>query len=415
MPDGPERAVAKGGAKGAVLLSRGSTSKLSLAVFCLAVFFFWAAQYVYVPVLPVYAQSLGASMTAIGLIAGAYGLTQLLLRIPLGILSDLTGRRKPFIIAGGVCTLASSLGLIAARTPLELALWRGMAGVASATWVATVVLFGSYFGDGSEAWSMGVVSFLNSLGQISATSAGGTLADRWGLISPFYAGVALSVVAMVAFFWVHEQPVKKRAAVSAGQLLSIGCDATLLKVSAIGALAQYATFATAYAFVPVYAAQIGASGAQLGMLMAAFLGTYTLTSLAAGAIVERWGERTAIVGGMLFFAVGTLVVPLLRDVTHLAISQAVTGVGRGLSFPVLMGLSIKGKPSSLRGSAMGFFQALYAVGMVVGPSVSGIVGDLLGLRSMFVATGLLCIVTGLLTRTILPGQRDHGASSAPAT
>jgi MFS family permease len=388
-------------------LSRGRTSKLRLAVFCLAVLFFWAAQYVYVPVLPVYAESLGASMTVIGLIAGAYGLTQLLLRIPLGMLSDRTGKRKPFIIAGGACTLAASIGLIAARTPLELALWRGMAGVASASWVATVVLFGSHFGDGREAWSMGLVSFLNSLGQISATSVGGTLADRWGLTSPFYAGVALSVVAIVAFLCVYEQPVKNRAAVSARQLLSIGRDTMLLKVSAIGALAQYATFATTYAFVPVYAALIGATGAQLGMLTAAFLGTYTLTSLAAGAIVERWGERRAIVGGMLFFAVGTLVVPLLRDVTHLAVSQALTGVGRGLSFPVLMGLSIKGKPSNLRGSAMGFFQAVYAVGMVIGPSVSGILGDLLGLRSMLVATSLLCILTGLLTQSILPERCEH--------
>jgi len=412
VPTGTMDSVAEGGAADATISYHGWTKEPALAVFFSAVFLFWAAQYIYVPVLPIYAESLGATLTGIGLISGLYGLTQMLVRVPLGMLSDRTGQRKPFIVGGAACTLAASVGLIAARTPLEVALSRGMAGVAAASWVAMTVLFSSYFEEGREAWSMGLISFVNSLGQITATSVGGKLAEDWGLTSTFYAGVALSACAMVAFLWVYERPKKAGAAVSPHELLTIGRDATLLKASGIAALAQYATFASAYAFVPVYAAHVGASEAQLGMLMAAFLGTYTLTSLAVGVIVERWGERTAVTAGMLLFAAGTLAVPYLRDIAHLGVSQAITGIGRGLSFPVLMGLSIKGRPSHLRGSAMGLFQATYAVGMVVGPSVSGVLGDLLGLRSMFVATGLLCIFTGLLTLLVLPGRRDRRTGPA---
>jgi DHA1 family multidrug resistance protein-like MFS transporter len=60
------------------------------------------AIYLYAPVLPVYAKSLGASLTVVGIIVAAYALPQFLFRIPLGIWSDSLGRRKPFIVGGAI-------------------------------------------------------------------------------------------------------------------------------------------------------------------------------------------------------------------------------------------------------------------------------------------------------------------------
>jgi MFS family permease len=231
------------------------------------------------------------------------------------------------------------------------------------------------------------------------------MAEDWGRTSPFYAGVALSVLAIMAFLWVRERSVEGQSAVSVRQLLAAGRDGLLLRVSVLAALTQYATFASPHTFMPVYATDVGASEAQLGLLAAAFLGTYTVANLGAGTIVRRWGERTTVAIGMLVFAVGTGLVPLLQDVTQLGVLQAVAGIGRGLSFPVLMGLSIKDRPGVLRGSAMGFFQAIYALGMVLGPAISGFLGDLLGLRSMFVSTGLVCLLGAILAVWALPGSR----------
>jgi len=56
--------------------------------------------YAYVPILSPYAESLGASYKMVGMIIGSYGFTQMLLRIPLGIISDKMGNRKLFIISG---------------------------------------------------------------------------------------------------------------------------------------------------------------------------------------------------------------------------------------------------------------------------------------------------------------------------
>lgn len=52
---------------------------------------FWLSMYTYVPILALYAQRLGASYDMVGIIIGSYGLTQLLLRLPIGIASDAWG------------------------------------------------------------------------------------------------------------------------------------------------------------------------------------------------------------------------------------------------------------------------------------------------------------------------------------
>ena len=66
--------------------------------FSVVMVLFWFSLYAYMPQMTTYAKELGASYKLIGLIAGAYGVTQTILRIPLGIVSDKLMNRKAFII-----------------------------------------------------------------------------------------------------------------------------------------------------------------------------------------------------------------------------------------------------------------------------------------------------------------------------
>ncbi len=45
-----------------------------------------------------------------------------------------------------------------------------------------------------------------------------------------------------------------------------------------------------------------------------------------------------------------------------------------------------------RASAMGFFQAVYALGMFAGPALSGFVADGLGMSGMFYTVGAVCLI-----------------------
>ena len=78
-------------------------------VLCLigAVAFF--SSYLRLPVMPLYATSLGADPAQVGIISGSFTLTAGLLSIPAGLLADRVGRKIPVIIGSLAIALSSFL------------------------------------------------------------------------------------------------------------------------------------------------------------------------------------------------------------------------------------------------------------------------------------------------------------------
>jgi len=121
------------------------TNRKYIFFFCAATFFFWTALYLYVPILPVYAQALGSSLSMVGVIVASYAMPQLLLRIPVGLLFDAFTRRKLLLAGGIVMASAGALGLGLAPNPWFLFLARIITGIGAATWVIFTVYFTAYY------------------------------------------------------------------------------------------------------------------------------------------------------------------------------------------------------------------------------------------------------------------------------
>jgi len=368
----------------------------SIGFFCLGIALFWAALYIYVPILSVYAQSLGASLSIVGFIVASYGVVQLFFRIPLGVASDRLGRRKPFVLVGFLTVALSCMGLALASTPAFLVLFRALAGLAACTWVTSSVLFASYFPPQQAVQATSLVNFFSSGGRVLATTGGGMLAQRFGWVSTFWAGMVLALLGLIAMAQAKEDADPLRHSQDWHDVVRIAKVPLLVITSLLATLAQYSSFATTYGFIPVYAATLGASRSELGWLTAAAQIPYTLVALAAGHLGERIGERVLVVGAALIMAITTLVTPLISGLGLLALARVGYGVGQGLIYPTLMGLSIKAVPQSERASAMGIFQAVYALGMFGGPAISGLIADHLGLTAMFLVTGGFSLGMGAL-------------------
>ncbi|MCG3056168.1 hypothetical protein KZ287_28790, partial [Escherichia coli] len=78
-------------------------------LFSIISFIFWFSQFIYVPILSPYMESLGGRYAFIGLVLSSYGLMQLLCRLPLGIFSDFIKLRKPFVVFGMIASTSSCL------------------------------------------------------------------------------------------------------------------------------------------------------------------------------------------------------------------------------------------------------------------------------------------------------------------
>jgi MFS family permease len=104
--------------------------------FCIATFFFWASIYLYQPILAVYAKSIGASLSMIGIIVAAYALPQFLFRIEIGVWYDNSHWKKPLIISGFIMAIIGALGLALAPDAWWLFGARAVTGIGAAGWVA---------------------------------------------------------------------------------------------------------------------------------------------------------------------------------------------------------------------------------------------------------------------------------------
>ena len=325
-------------------------------------FLYWGALYVYSPILSVYAVSLGASFTTVGVIVGAYGFVQMLLRIPVGIWSDRLGRRLPLLYAGHFFNLLGCLGLAYAPNAAWLVLARGVFGISAATWVGFTVLYASYFPPNEAPKAMGVVSAINGISLTIFIGLGGQIAEVWGMPSTFYVGAFLAVLGIVTTVPVAEKRVPRKSA-TVRQIRSVMTHPIVITTALISALNQYVIWATTFGFIPLYADALGASKSALGVIGVIALLPYTLASLVNHRVAGRLGENRALFVGIFVMAAMAFVVPLINSLPFLAITQGISGVGRGMTYPLLMGLSIRQIPEQDRATAMGVFQATYAIGM----------------------------------------------------
>jgi MFS family permease len=122
-----------------------------------------------------------------------------------------------------------------------------------------------------------------------------------------------------------------------------------------------------------------------------------LASLLSGIYARRLSERLVIFAGCLLVTGSLLPIPLVSRLGTLYALQVVNGVGVGLVYPLLFGLAIQPFPVEQQGTAMGFFQSLYAVGMSLGPVISGLAGEHLGLPAVFILSGILSLLAAFFS------------------
>jgi predicted MFS family arabinose efflux permease len=369
----------------------------------ISAFFFWAAIYFYAPILPVYAVSLGASLTTVGVIGAAYALPQLLFRIPIGVWADSLGQRKPLVVIGIIMTLLGAFGLWISPGPAYLAFSRGLAGVGAAGWVAFTVYAVSFYPQYDTARAVGTLNFILGAALTVTTALGGLVAETWGQRSSFLAAVILAIISLVLVIFAKEYRIQDKRSLSWGEFKHVARRPLLIVVSVMGILVFFAQFASVFGFVPVYAAKIGASNTELGILIMLSSGFSMIGALVVAPMMKRRGNIFTLVLGAFMLGLSLLAVPFVHSIPLLDTVQMLNGLGWGMVSTQLMALSIHDTAPAQRAMAMGIFQAMYAVGMLLGPLVSGLLADYFSLAVIFYFSSAVCLlVIGMAYLPVLP-------------
>lgn len=372
--------------------------------------------YIYVPILTPFLEDRGLPLGTIGLIVGSYGLTQVLIRFPLGLYSDRLSRRKPFLFAG------MAAGLLSCALFLYVGGWAGplsgrlVAGICASTWVPFTVLYASYYPPAQSGKAMSTLSFLTVVGQLGGMTLSGYLAGSGDWNAAFAAGIVIAAAggALVAF--VREPRIApaadtniERSVKETGKrpTLAILKDSRQLQiVSLLSLLAHCVLFITMFGFTPLQAVEFGAGKNGLTVLVVSFMVPHALVSLWTGRyIAPRFGTRRVLLCGFLLAAVCTALIPFSGSFVGLLATQAVNGVAQGLYLPLLLGLAIKDIRPSERATAMGFYQSVYAVGMFAGPYLAGWLNAGGGLKAGFGFGAAIAVAAAVIARLAIKGER----------
>jgi MFS family permease len=384
-------------------IAGAGSRRLMAAVVGFAVFLYWMGLYLYVPTLPTYVQSKSDKLALVGVVLAQYGLWQAVVRLPLGIAADWLGWRKPFIVAGFVLVGLGALAMGLAGGVGGLLVGRAITGLAAATWVPLVVLFSSLFPPDEAVRASALLTSVGSVGQVLATVVTGSLNELGGYPLAFFLAAGAAALAMLIVLPTREnrRPPRRPSAGSIGRLVT---RRDVLLPAVLAAVSQYANWAATFSFTPILARQLGATDVTQSLLVSMHIGVVTLGNLAATAIAGRIGARRLVILSFVFTSLGLGGAALASSLPLLFVAQFCMGLSQGVGYPVLMGMSIEHVADGERTTAMGLHQAVYAIGMFSGPSLSGILSDAMGIQPMFGVTAVACLAVGLVVPRWLVGR-----------
>ncbi len=348
------------------------TEKLLLA----ATFLLWFSVYTYPSFLASYVQNeLQAGAVMIGAITGSYGFTQMILRIPLGLWSDILKKRKPFLVMGAATAAAAALGLMLSRSQVAVLLFRGLSGVAASTWVMYSVMYSSCTAHEKLGHAMSTLAFYQYGSQVIAMIAGAFLADRIGRWAAFALAFAAGIAGTVVTSLITDLPPEgdRQTLRDFAQVLK---SRSLIRGTLLSTVFHFVCWGTVLGFTVNWASGvIGLSTAQLGFLSAAYLLPNTFTSRLAGSIEAKIGRRNLLTCGFVIVACASWLYSLTASALSLFAVQIMFGCGMGMIVPMTMADAITDISGEKRGAAMGFYQSIYGVGMFLGPLIAGAVVD----------------------------------------
>ena len=162
--------------------------------------------------------------------------------------------------------------------------------------------------------------------------------------------------------------------------------------------------------VSLYALELGAGAAAVGVLAALFAVFPLLLAVHAGRFSDRFGVRIPIACGSITMAAGLLIALGTHDIRWLFVSPALIGLGH-----IFFHVSIHNLVGSLGSDALRTRNfATFALGSslaaFIGPSLAGFSIDLAGFRTAFAILACVSAISGLyvlLHKSLIPAHVRH--------
>lgn len=367
------------------------------------------------PLLPFYAERLGASPTVVGLLVSTYAACQLVAGPVLGQISDRMGRR-PLLLVSQLGTFVGFLILAWAGSLWVVFLARVIDGLTAGNLSLAQAYISDVTTPEERAKSFGVIGVAFGIGFLIGPAISGFL-STYGYQYPIFAAAALSATSILSTYFllpgapvIPESEKRDGPPLPAGRRLRVldwGRYAAYFKRPVLAQLLwQFFAFAFSFAIFmsgfalfaerrftwhghPFGVKEVGYIFAYVG-----FLGIILQGGL-IGRLVKRFGETKLVSSGFISATAGFALIGFMYHLPGLLVASTLASFGTGVLRPALTSLITQHAGREEQGIVLGLTQSLMSVAQIIAPVIGGFLIDR-ELLTTWAVTGAAISFAGVL-------------------
>ncbi|MBI9043162.1 MAG: MFS transporter [Anaerolineaceae bacterium] len=357
------------------------------------------------PILPYYAENLGASATQLGLLTATYATLQFLFAPFWGRMSDKIGR-KPLII-WGTAGFAVSFIIFGFSTKLwMLFAARAFSGlISSATMPAILAYISDTTSNEERGEAMAQMGAAMGLGMIFGPVIGGFLGEVSPTLPFFVAGVIGFGVSILTAFVLPESlsdEIRTQALESKNQPNSFfsivkvlgGPLAFLMGIAFLTSFGMSQLESTGALF---YERRFGAGEAEMGVIfMVMGIASAITQGLFVGRAIRTWGEERSLQISLILTGIAYFTYIFISNIYTAILAVVLVAITSSLLRPALNSMVSKMTPSTEQGVVMGVVNSYNSLGRMFGPVVGGMLFDNLGIQGPFISAAIVHVIVGIL-------------------
>jgi len=375
-----------------------------ILVACGLTLLLYLGAYMRLPLVPLFASTLGATTVQVGLINAGFMLAATMLSFPLGLVSDRLGRRR-LILAGIAISALTSLFLSLARSPAQVGAIYLFSGIGLACFSPAMM---SFVGDVSPPQFLGrAYGWYTSalyLGMAAGPGIGGAVA-----ILGFRPAFLLSAAVIAAAVLAGGLRLPSPPAVIRPPASSLRFDLREIVSNPAVIACWIATFFSTYAwgslfaFFPLYARDAGISVVHTGLIFTSQAAANAIFRIPVGHLSDRTGRRERyVLFGNLLFSLAIAAVGFFRQEPLLYLLFVTIGGAMSATFTAIGAVLSESVPTRIRGLAMGGYNTCIYGGFALSAATLGFVISAFGYRAGFAVAGGCCAAATLAFAFLFP-------------
>ncbi len=346
------------------------------------------------PVFAAFARQLaGATPYKTGLALGIYGLSQGLLQMPFGVLSDRIGRKVMIVLGLAVFALGSAVA--ASSSSIDGVIWGRVLQGAGAVGSVILALIADLTAEESRTKAMALVGMTIGLSFLVAIVTGPAIAGWIGVAGIFWLMAVLALVGIAITLFVVPAPRRlsiHREAETVPALLGATLrDPELLRLD-FGIFALHAMLTASFLVVPgLLRGTLGMSSRDQWYVYLPVLLVSVAIMAPAIILAERHRRmKSVLVGSVAALAVSQLMLALGGHEAYVLIAAiTIFFAGFNIMEASLPSLITKTAPSGSTGTATGIYSSSQFLGIFIGGVIGGWMNQMEGAVGVFIFSAVL--------------------------